>query len=109
MISEKFLELMRETFNSCQKLTKNKGEDYTKGAEDVLAYFKESAKETNDDPKKVCYILMRKHWAAIGNYIRTNGKSQSEPIDGRIQDLINYLLFLQALIDEDKEEPTANQ
>jgi len=35
--------------------------------------------------------------AAITNYVRTKGQSESEPISERIKDLINYLVLLQGL------------
>lgn len=102
MTNGEFKAVIEETYTACNKLIKEKGEDYTKGSLDILSYFKEASIESGIPPKKVLYVLMRKHWAAIGNYIKTDGKSQSEPIDGRIQDLINYLIFLRALNIENK-------
>jgi hypothetical protein len=47
---------------------------------------------------------MKKHFDAIFNYIKTGGKSESEPIDTRLQDAINYLTFMKALIIEEGDE-----
>jgi hypothetical protein len=94
---------MKRTFEVCEQIAKAKGEDYTRGDQDALINFKESAKESGVDPKVVCYIFMRKHWTAIGNYVKTNGTSQSEPIEGRIHNLINYAVLMLGLIIEEEE------
>lgn len=101
MTNNELLEIMESTFSSATELLKQKNADYTRGNAEALAFFKETAKETGDDPKKVLYTLWRKHWAAIGNYIKTNGQAESEPISGRIADLINYAVLFKALVTEE--------
>lgn len=94
---------MKQTFSECEEVARIKGEDYTKGSIDALANFKEGGEAINLDPKKVCWIFMNKHYQAITNYVKTDGKSQSEPIKGGICDMINYLVLMQAIIDEERE------
>jgi hypothetical protein len=100
MTNKVFYELMDKTFTDCLALAKAKGEDYTKGSQDALANFKEGGKDIDLDPQKVCWIFMNKHYQAITNYIKTGGQSESEPIDERLKDMINYLVLLRGLIVE---------
>ncbi len=100
MTNKELYELMDSIFSKAKEIAKAKGVDYTKNNIDALFNFKEGGREMDIDPKKVAYIFMKKHWAAIVSYIKTNGQSESEPISERIKDLINYLVLLQALIVE---------
>ena len=79
--------------------------EYTesKGNEDVLANFKATAEDLNLDALQVLGIFMKKHWSSIINYIKT-GKVHSEPIHGRIMDLIQYLELTHACIIEKELE-----
>ena len=71
--------------------------------EDVLINFKEGGTDLGVSDIKTLGIYMKKHVDAIFNYIKTEGQSESEPIEMRIVDCINYLVFLQALI-KDKND-----
>lgn len=86
--------------DECDQITKTKGQDYTKGQDDCLANFYEG-NTLGIGAQQVCGMFMKKHSDSIANYIRTGGQSESEPIRERIKDNINYLLFLNALIEED--------
>lgn len=103
MSNKEFHELMVNTFEKCQAIARSKGEDYTKGSKDALANFKEGGIDINIDPKKVAWIFMNKHYQAITNYVKTGGQSESEPIDERIKDMINYLVLMYALIVEERQ------
>ena len=100
MIREKFEESRKKLLDECDEITQSKGQDYTKGQEDCLANFYEGT-TLGIEPLQVCAMFMKKHSDAIANYIRTGGQSESEPIRERIKDNINYLLFLNALIEDD--------
>ena len=100
MTNSQFYSHMETIFNDAKAIAKSKGEDYTKGDLDALANFKIGGKNIGVSPDKVCWIFMNKHYAAITNYIKTGGQSESEPIDLRIKDMINYLVLLSALIVE---------
>ena len=72
-------------------ISKGKRVDYTKGSDDVLANFKNQSESLGIDPKVSLAVHMEKQFSAILTYIKTNGKSESEPIKNRIADCINYL------------------
>lgn len=97
MTREKFLSLRKDLLDKALAVTSAKGNDYTKGAEDILTNFKETGKDLAVEPKKVWGIFAKKHWDAITSYIKSGGQSESEPIEQRIIDLINYLVLFHAL------------
>lgn len=103
MTNKAFYELMNNIFVDALAIAQQKGEDYTKGSTDSLANFKEGGKAIGINPKEVCWVFMNKHYQAITNYVRTDGKSESEPISERIKDMINYLVLLQAIIIEETD------
>ena len=101
---EEFSELRKELIKKCVNLVDTKGKDYTKGDPDVLKAFKEGGSYFDVEAEKYLGFALKKHMDAIYSYIKTNGESESEPIDLRITDAINYLIFLHALIVEKKAE-----
>ena len=103
MTRERIEYIANDLFNKCTELRKNKGTDYSQGNVDVLANFKKEAGNFGTDPKLILGVYMNKHFSAINNYIKSNGQSESEPINMRICDAINYLILLQGLIQDEKE------
>jgi hypothetical protein len=90
--NEHFMSVM----TSCWGIYDAKGTDYTRGKGDLdrLDNFKEASKDAGVSESKVLYIYIYKHWAAFKRFI-LEGKVESEPIESRILDIINYLvLFL---------------
>lgn len=73
--------------------------DYTGGDDDVLINFKQIAKLAGVSPQQVWLVYFLKHVTAVSSFVK-NGAVASEPIDGRFQDLLNYVLLGQALIKE---------
>lgn len=81
----------------------SKGEEYA-GSADRLANFKRGAGLTGSTPMQVLLVYMSKHYDSIATFIRKDAQGLeqqlSEPISGRIDDMINYLFLLQALVVE---------
>lgn len=85
-----------------------KGADYAGGA-DRLANFKRGAELTGATPTQVAFVYLSKHYDAIATYVRETsnpvqvgtGYAPSEPIEGRLLDLINYCFLLASLIYEE--------
>lgn len=80
------------------ELNNTKGREYAT-EEDGLANFKNRAKQMGITPGQVWGIFYGKHSDAIFSYLK-GGKALSEPIQGRIDDAILYLILLKALITE---------
>lgn len=81
-------------------LLKAKGADYTRHSADRLSNFKRNAEAIGVSPLIVWAVYAGKHWDAIMAFIKT-GKTESEALTGRFDDLVNYLYLLEGLVSED--------
>ena len=104
MKKSEFLALINTTFEEMQALTATKGEEYA-ASDDQLANFKRSAKQAGIGVRQAWLVFFNKHMDAIRSYIYNvsrskHGYAPSEPIEGRIDDAILYLLLLKAIIQE---------
>ena len=95
--------IVDSTFNEINRLLKVKGGEYA-NSEDRLANFRRGAALTGCTPLQVLFIYMSKHYDAVASFVQTSAAGQvrpsSEPIEGRIDDLINYLLLAKGLLAE---------
>jgi hypothetical protein len=100
--------LLQESMTTIRELAASKGGEYS-GDIDRLANFRRNAKESETTMEFVWRIYASKHWDALMQYekdLRTGrDRPRSEPIDGRVDDLIVYLLLFKAMVQERKEEP----
>ncbi len=87
---------------SCVDILKVKGKDYTIGTQDRLYNFKTVAQFTGLTPEAVLGVYFYKHVSAVFSFIKSGGQSESEPIEGRIADCINYMLLFQKMVQERK-------
>ena len=95
-------------FKDCLRVLRVKGHDYTKGSgfkTDRLGNFKAAAQRLGLTPEQCLAVHLDKHMAAIFTYCG-QGQVESEPIDGRIVDAINYLLLLGKMVREKREKQT---
>lgn len=83
-------------FDTCQSTLKKKGHDYA-GDYNVLANFNRNAAITGLEPEQVWAIYFMKHIDAIMTYVK-DGKLESEGIEGRVIDAINYLILFGAMV-----------
>jgi transcriptional regulatory protein LevR len=81
----------------------SKGKEYSLSQADVNNNFKRLSAELNIKSEQILWIFLKKHLDAILNYIN-KGKVESESIDSRIGDAVNYLLILSSLIQDLKNE-----
>jgi hypothetical protein len=95
--------IITDTFDKINELDQSKGREYASDA-DALANFHNRAQQMGISPMQVWGIFYGKHSDAIYAYIR-NGKVLSEPIEGRINDAILYLILLKGLVREGELEP----
>lgn len=88
---------------SIQKLLSVKGGEYA-GSDDRLANFKRGAFRTGCTPLQVLWVYLSKHIDSVETFVRDEAekvtRERSEPIDGRLDDIINYCLLAKALIKE---------
>jgi hypothetical protein len=102
MIKARFINLLKSQLEDLIKLTQTKGEEYAR-SDDQLANFKRQAAELGMAKEKVLGIFLNKHLDSIKGYIADTEKPMSEPIEGRIDDAILYLVLLKAMVVEKRE------
>lgn len=102
MNSGQLMYLAEETFERVRSLQRTKGKDYA-GEDDALSNFKDAAAGLGVGPMTIWTVYAHKHWSAIVSFCK-NGQTESEPIMGRIDDLITYLVLLKGLIVEAQGE-----
>ena len=103
MRTPQFIALLQETHTKMLALTASKGAEYA-GDHDQLANFKRLGLEMDETPEKALWHLLKKHTDSLRTYIMDMEKgvtrNYSEPITGRVDDAILYLVLLKALIVE---------
>ena len=93
----------KRVLEACDKLLANKGADYTAGNSNRLWNFDSAAEFLHQTPFAVLGVYLHKHMTAIYAFLG-HGKVESEPIEGRIHDAINYLLLLAKMIERERQK-----
>jgi hypothetical protein len=107
-VNRKDLEhLMADTFTTVRGLNRTKGLEYAT-SDEALANFYRRAEALGIDPMTVWAVLFGKHVDAVMSYVR-EGEVQSEPIEGRIHDLILYSVLLLGLIKDAEDQAEQRQ
>lgn len=88
----------QKLLSDCMELLNKKGSDYSSET-DRLSNFKQISDKVKIDPMKVWAIYFTKHLDAIYKFVST-GRLESEPIEERFKDAINYLILGYMLIKE---------
>jgi hypothetical protein len=110
--NEKWQQVIESTFEQVRMLGKVKGREYS-GEIDRLLNFRRLGDRFDLPMEVILAVYATKHWDSIQTYIRDMNlhganyltsieyrKNQSEPIGGRIDDLITYLLLLKCMVQE---------
>ena len=99
-LEKKFL----ETVKACWEIYNRKGRDYTidQADENRLYNFYEVAELTGQTPMQVWSVYFLKHVFAVMAFAKT-GKVESEGIDGRLYDIINYAILGKQIVDKEAE------
>lgn len=103
MEEKEFLELQNRMETNEHNIMGTKGIEYTQGdlKTDRLANFYRIAKELGQSPMLVCYIYLKKHLDSITCFVKNGREYTDEKIEGRINDARNYLILLNAIIQEE--------
>lgn len=99
MNNREFGEFVEEHQQRTLRLILDKNEDYKGAGDSAFSNFYEEAKHLGLTPEQVWHVWMCKHWSAITTYCR-EGAVRSEPIEGRIYDMINYGYLLLGIVQE---------
>lgn len=102
-----YAHVMMETFENCAELARLKGSEYS-GDTDRLANFRRNGAAIGLPMEAIWYVYAAKHWDALTQSIldKTHGKTRErlEPLEGRIDDLIVYLVLLKCMMVEAKNQ-----
>jgi hypothetical protein len=95
--------LLEETFDKVRGLGRDKGAEYS-GDVDRLLNFRRNGRDLDLPMEVVWRIYAAKHFDAIGQYVRDlaagKERTRTEPMAGRADDLIVYLLLFKAMLIE---------
>jgi hypothetical protein len=94
----------------CNLISDSKRPDYTQMSADILANFKDAARDAGITPMQAWLVHFQKQYSAVARFIKTQGKegapAPSESITSRFADLYNYILLGHALYRESEHERT---
>lgn len=93
-----------EILDKCCEILGVKGADYTIGNKDRLHNFRTVANFCDLTPMQSLGVYFYKHVSAIFAFIKNGGQKESEPIEGRIADVINYMLLFYKMVKEQRRE-----
>ena len=95
--------LLHSTVENVMKLSKLKGGEYS-GDQDRLANFRRNALALGLSMEHVWAVFAGKHWDAIQQFVKDLSvgveRTRAEPIAGRADDLIVYLILFKAMLQE---------
>lgn len=97
------MKVMEQTFAEITKLGKLKGGEYS-GDVDRLANFRRAAEKFNVPAELPLMIYAGKHWDALSQYtqdlVHEVDRERLEDIQGRIDDLILYMILFKCMRQE---------
>jgi hypothetical protein len=101
--NSEYTKLVEKTFVTLRELAKRKGGEYS-GDDDRLANFRRNAETLGVPMETIWAVYAAKHWDALMQYIKDErvGKRRDrmEPISGRVDDLLVYLMLFKAMLQE---------
>lgn len=101
MTREEFLEVLDGELESIRRISGKKGNDYIQGTDDEFRNFRVHAEELGLTKEQVWAVYASKHWDAIISFCK-GASSESEPIEGRLHDMILYCLLMLGMVREDR-------
>ena len=107
MTREELIRNLRDLFDNIIKTAEAKNKDYAMNNNafanfEIVGNMLQMANEDIKDGKYLCWLVyFTKHYISVLNYLRTR-ESHTEPIEGRIVDMIVYLGILYNMLKEDR-------
>jgi hypothetical protein len=104
---------IESTAKSLTVLSEGKGREYCNDSADGLANLRNAAHKLNLNMETVCLVYLNKHITSIETYVRRMEETKetpklAEPIQGRINDAILYLILMKCIIHEKRANPNEN-
>lgn len=101
--------VLANTISKVRTLAALKGDEYAGDQQvDRLKNFRTIAAQVNAPMELVWFVYTSKHWHALTQYIddvvNKRSRTRMEPIEGRAEDIIVYLILFLAMVEERKSE-----
>ena len=103
MTHEQFKNLLEELDDSGAKTLAEKNARYS-SPDDALQNFHEGAEIMGCTTAQACWGYMTKHLSALRKMIWSNDFSNREDVKEKIQDTLNYLRFIWAISEEERNK-----
>ena len=103
MTKKEFDKLSKALTFKADEIMKGKGPEYTDSSDDILDNFKSTGERLNISALKVWGIFMDKQCSSVFAHVNNCSLKESEPIDSRFADIINYCHLGMALFKERKK------
>ena len=101
---KRFDALIDTTVAEIKKLSTVKGGEYAIVEADRLSNFRKQAEEMGVPMELIWKVYAQKHWDSVSTFVADlvagRQRARSEPIEGRADDLIVYLILFKAMCDE---------
>lgn len=107
MTTDERIEHDTEFFAECLAITRGAAKEYA-DPNNNFANFEDGAAFADMTREQNLAVLLHKHLRGIGNWL-DGVKNQRDSIRGRIQDAVNYLVILDAMIITGAELPTKEE
>ena len=108
MTTEQFNVLLDELDGTSLQTLKDKGAKYTANSGDALHNFRIGAQTDDSTMAQTVWHYWKKHFVALMDKIQTNDWSDREDTKEKIQDSLNYLRFIWAISEEEREKLAKN-
>lgn len=105
---KRYNDMVEETFEKVRELAALKGAEYS-GDEDRLDNFRRNAVKWGLASMEQCWgVYVGKHIDAVEQYIRDlavgKDRKRLETLEGRVDDIITYMLLFKAMLREREDE-----
>jgi hypothetical protein len=105
MNTEQFRQTIDELHKRLVDLTASKGEEYKRREDNQFANFERGAAALGLTREQVLLVYASKHYDSIVTYVKDHASGRpagnyAEPITGRIDDLILYMLLFRGMVED---------
>lgn len=100
MSPQEFVEMVQKRQASCLALLEQKAKEYSTG-EDRLSNFKKAGAILGVKPVQALMGMLVKHWVSIAEMVGSGQTYSPEKWAEKIEDAINYMYLLEALLAEE--------
>lgn len=104
MTHEQFNALLDELDDTSLQTLKDKNTKYTANSSDALHNFRVGAQTDGSTMAQTVWHYWKKHFVALMDKIQNNDWSDREDTKEKIQDSINYLRFIWAISEEERNK-----